>query len=252
MWLLYESRGCGYLCEGDIDLEVSKKPKIITLKGHSIELQRKHVKNINLAVYPATGRIRVSVPERMDEEHVVKFLESKLGWIRRQLAKTKPKIPISYESGSTHQLEGKSYILNLMPDASSNRIRLHETHIDLYLQVGRSSEHVPKMMKEWCRARLKARVQPLMSKWQRVLGVEVSSWNVKQMKTKWGSCNTRDKRIWLSLELAEKSDEYLEYVIVHELVHLLERGHNAHFYALLDQYLPDWRQRKALSAFGQQ
>lgn len=224
----------------------SKKPKIITLQGHSIELERKRVKNINLAVYPATGRIRVSVPLRMDEERVRQFLQSRLGWIERQLAKVKPQVSQSYESGSTHQLEGKSFILNLIPDASSNRIQLQEGHIDLYLKPGRSSEHVAKLLQEWYRARLKARVQPLMNKWQRILGVQVSAWNIKQMKTKWGSCNTRDKRIWLNLELAKKCDAYLEYVIVHELVHLLERGHNARFYGLLDKYLPDWRQRKAL------
>ena len=231
---------------------MNKRHKTITLQGHSIELQRKRIKNINLAVYPATGRIRISVPERMDEEHVIKFLKSKLSWIERQLAKAKPRTPISYESGSTHQLEGKSYILNLIPGASSNRIQLHEEgRIDLYLKPGRSTEHAAKLLKEWHRARLKARVQPLMDKWQKVIGVKVSAWNIKQMKTKWGSCNTRDKRIWLSLELAKKCDRYLEYVIVHELVHLLERGHNERFYSLLNKYLPDWRQRKALSASAQ-
>jgi predicted metal-dependent hydrolase len=227
---------------------VSKNPKIITLQGHSIELERKRIKNINLAVYPATGRIRVSVPEHMDEERVRQFLQSKLSWIEKQLAKVKPETIQSYESGSTHQLEGKSFILNLILDASSNRIQLQEGRIDLYLKPGRSSEHVAKLLQEWYRSRLKARVQPLMNKWQRILGVQVSAWNIKQMKTKWGSCNTRDKRIWLNLELAKKCDEYLEYVIVHELVHLLERGHNARFYGLLDKYLPDWRQRKALGA----
>lgn len=225
---------------------MNKRPKIITLQGHSIELQRKRVKNINLAVYPATGRIRVSVPEHMDEERVRQFLQSRLGWIEKQLAKVKPQTIQSYESGSTHQLEGKNFVLNLIPDSSSNRIQLQEGCIDLYLKPGRSSEHVAKMMQEWYRIRLKARVQPLMNRWQKELGVQVSAWNIKQMKTKWGSCNTRDKRIWLSLELAKKCDAYLEYVVVHELVHLLERGHNARFYALLDQYLPDWRQRKAL------
>ncbi len=226
---------------------MNSKEKTIILQGHSIELQRKRIKNINLAVYPATGRIRVSVPLRMDEERVRRFLESKLSWIERQLAKVKPAASISYESGSTHQLEGKSYILNLIPDASSNRIHLHEGRIDLYLKPGRTPEQVPRMLQEWYRVRLKARVQPLMNKWQRVLGVQANSWNIKRMKTKWGSCNTRDKRIWLSLELAKKCDAYLEYVVVHELVHLLERGHNERFYGLLDQYLPDWRQRKSLA-----
>ena len=223
---------------------INSKQKTIILQGHSIELQRKRIKNINLAVYPSTGRIRVSVPLHLDEESVLQFLKSRLGWIERQLTKVKPKIPISYESGSTHQLEGKSYILNLIPDASTNRIQLHQERIDLYLKPGAGAEQVALMLKEWYRARLKARVQPLMLKWQKVLGVEVSTWNIKQMKTKWGSCNTRDKRIWLSLELAKKADAFLEYVVVHELLHLLERGHNARFYALLDQYLPDWRQGK--------
>lgn len=227
---------------------INSKQKTIVLQGHSIELQRKRIKNINLAVYPATGRIRVSVPLRLDEESVLQFLKSRLSWIERQLAKVKPRVPLSYESGSTHQLEGRSYILNLIPEAGINRIRLHEERIDLYLKPGASSEQVALMLKEWYRARLRARVQPLMDKWQRVLGVQVSAWNIKQMKTKWGSCNTRDKRIWLSLELAKKADAFLEYVVVHELLHLMERGHNARFYALLDQYLPDWRQRKSLAA----
>lgn len=100
------------------------------------------------------------------------------------------------------------------------------------------------MLLRWYRAQLKALIPPLLDKWQPVLGVQVAEWGVKKMKTKWGSCNSNDRRIWLNLELAKKPVQCLEYIIVHEIVHLMERHHNDRFRTLMDQFMPKWRLRR--------
>jgi len=120
------------------------------------------------------------------------------------------------------------------------------THIDLYEKPGTPIVHRPLMMQEWYRARLKARIEPLIRKWQEIIGVQIKEWSVKKMKTRWGTCNIKAKRIWINLELAKKPEDCLEYIIVHELLHLIEKHHNDNFKALMNKYLPDWRVRKDL------
>ncbi len=220
----------------------------ITVADYKIDVVRKSIKNLHLSVYPPTGRIRIAVPKQMDDESIRLHVVSKLGWIKKHIARFEQVQRLShreYITGESHYLEGKRYLLNVIPDSSINMIKLRGgAYIDLYEKPGIPIWHRPLMLQEWYRARLKARVEPLINKWQDIIGVQINEWAIKQMKTKWGTCNIIAKRIWINLELAKKPEDSLEYIIVHELLHLLEKHHNDNFKSLMDQYLPDWRVRK--------
>ncbi|MCK9583843.1 MAG: M48 family metallopeptidase [Candidatus Cloacimonetes bacterium] len=220
----------------------------ITVGDYTIDVVRKDIKNLHLAIYPPTGRIRLAVPRKLDDETIRRHIVSKLSWIKKHIAQFEQAEglpPLEYISGESHYLEGRRYLLNVIPDCSINQIKLRgKTHIDLFEKSGKTQAHRHHMMQEWYRARLKVRIEPLLLKWQELIGVQVNEWAVKQMKTRWGTCNIRAKRIWINLELAKKSEDCLEYIIVHELMHLLEKYHNDKFKALMDKHLPDWRERK--------
>ena len=220
----------------------------ITVSDYKIDVVRKSIKNLHLSVYPPTGRIRIAVPKQMDDESIRLHIVSKLGWIKKHIARFEQVERLShreYITGESHYLEGKRYLLNVIPDSSINRIKLRGgAYIDLYEKPGTPIVHRPLMMQEWYRARLKARVEPLIKKWQEIIGVQINEWAIKQMKTKWGSCNIEKKRIWINLELAKKPEHCLEYIIVHEMVHFLERNHTERFVAHMDKFIPLWRNHK--------
>lgn len=220
----------------------------ISVGDYRIEVLRKNIKNLHLSVHPPTGRIRISVPRQMDDESIRRYVVSKLAWIIKHLTgfeQVERHPHKDYISGESHYLEGKRYLLNVIPDSRINRICLRDgVYIDLYEKPGTPIRHRPLMIREWYRARLKARVEPLINKWQDIIGVQINAWAIKQMKTRWGTCNILARRVWINLELAKKPDDSLEYIIVHELLHLLEKRHNDNFKALMDRYLPDWRVRK--------
>lgn len=222
--------------------------QIIEVGSYIIELKRNDIKTLRLTLYPATGVIRVSAPKHLEEGQIRDFVESRLGWIKQKLA-SKPEVHIGaepqYISGETHFLAGKAYTLNVQENACVPKISiLPDKIIEMSVCAGTTPLWRKAFMKEWNRVRLEQRIAPLMLKWQVIIGVKPNKSATKQMKTRWGSCNIAAKRIWISLELAKKSDHLLEYIIVHELVHLLERGHNAVFYGYMDKFLPDWRERR--------
>ncbi|MDY0152524.1 MAG: SprT family zinc-dependent metalloprotease [Candidatus Cloacimonas sp.] len=220
----------------------------IKVGDYTIDVVRKDIKNLHLAVYPPHGRIRIAVPQELDDETIRLHLVSKLAWIKKHIAGFEQVERLSqreYITGESHYLEGRRYLLNVIPDASINMIKIRgNTHIDLYEKPGTPIWHRPVMIQEWYRARLKVRIEPLITKWQDIIGVQIKEWSIKQMKTRWGTCNINAKRIWINLELAKKPEDCLEYIIVHELLHLLERNHNDVFRSYMDKYLPDWRFRK--------
>lgn len=220
----------------------------IKVGNYRIDVVKKDIKNLHLAVYPPTGRIRLAAPRQLDDETIRLHIVSKLGWIKKHISRFEQAERLSkrdYVTGESHYLEGRRYILNVITNSSMNRIKIRgKTYIDLYEKPGTPIWHRPAIMREWYRARLKARIEPLIVKWQKIMGVEVSYWAVKKMKTKWGSCNVKAKRIWINLELAKKPDESLEYIIVHELAHIIIRNHGEEFKALMNKYLPDWKYRK--------
>ena len=254
---------------------------LITVDGVTVEVTRKKVKHLRLTVYPFDGRVRVSAPLLADDETVRQAIVARLAWIRRHLARSSGAWPSSggawpssggqvvpetheYVSGEIHDFRGAGHLLNVIEhDGPGKVIRRHgdeadhtylapsplaETRppvIDLYVRRGSSADRRGAVLTAWYRAELKAQIPPLLAKWQPVIGVEAAAWGVKAMRTRWGSCNSTARRVWINLELAKKAPHLLEYVLVHELVHLLERGHGAAFKAHMDRFLPGWQQMRA-------
>lgn len=217
------------------------------LSGITVEVVRKKVKNINLRVYPSRREVRISAPWYLKKRVIRDFAESKLPWIKKhfeQVQKVPGTIEPRYESGEIHYYHGKPLELSVIEKNSKPEVKLLAEKKVLQLQVrpGTSLEKREKVLREWYRSRLKVEIAKLIEKWESPTGVSVSEFGVKQMKTRWGSCNIRAKRIWLNLELAKKSPACLESVVVHEMVHLLERYHNKRFYRLMDSFFPQWRE----------
>jgi len=211
----------------------------------SIDVVRKDIKNIHLAVYPPTGRVRIAAPLSVNDEAVKLFAISKISWIRknqRNFEAQDRQAPRQYKERESHYFLGKRYLLRITEHEASAKVELKtKTYIDLFVRPNTTAEQKQVLISEWYRSELKKLIPPLIDKWQKQIGVSLDDWQVKQMKTKWGTCNIEKRRIWLNLELAKKPVHCLEYIIVHELIHLLERHHNDRFLSLLEKHMPQWK-----------
>lgn len=220
----------------------------ITISNIKINVVRKDIKNIHLAVYPPTGRVRIAAPLKVNEDAIRLFAVSKLGWIKRNQRKFEGQVRISqreYRQRESHYFQGRRYLLSIIETETTPKVILKsKKYIELFVRPETPVEKRHEIMTEWYRVQLKKEIPAIIEKWEAILKVNVSDWQVKQMKTKWGSCNIDKKRIWVNLELAKKPEHCLEYIIVHEMVHLLERHHNDRFLYYMDTYLPTWRQLK--------
>ena len=217
----------------------------ITVSGLPVEIVRKDIKNLHLGVYPPNGRVRVAAPVRIRDEAVRLAVISRLAWIKRQRRRFHSQERQSareYVSRESHYFLGRRYLLNVIEhDGPSQVSRRGNKILELRAPKGASSHRREQILLSWYRKNLKALILPLIEKWEAKIGMKVESWGVRRMKTKWGSCNSVDRRIWLNLQLAKKPIHCLEYIVVHEMVHLIERKHNDRFTMLLDQFLPNWR-----------
>lgn len=220
----------------------------ITISDITIDVIRKNIKNIHLAVYPPTGRVRLAVPMQLTDDTIRLFVVAKLSWIKRHQRKFKAQdrqLPREYKNRESHYFQGTRYLLNVIEKDAPPKVTLRsKTYIDLTIRPNTPVEKRHEIMTEWYRTELKKEIPALIEKWEKVIGVKANDWQVKQMKTKWGTCNITKKRIWLNLELAKKPLQCLEYVIVHEMVHLLERHHNERFKGFMDVFMPHWRAHK--------
>ncbi len=214
-----------------------------------VDVVKKPIKNINLSVYPPDGRVRISAPWQVDDATIRAFAIAKLEWIRQKQAKilARPRQAAKqYISGESHYYKGDRYLLNVIDSNLASKVVIRDrTRLDLYVKKGSDQEQRTKVLTKWYRQQLKAELPDLIAHWQEIIGVQINDWGVKKMKTRWGTCNIRAKRIWLNLELIKKPPHCLEYVVVHELVHLLERGHGDRFKAYMTQFMPNWRAYKA-------
>ena len=221
-----------------------------TVSGIKVEVLRKDIKNLHLGVYPPHGRVRVAAPVVVSDEAVRLAVIDKLGWIRRQKAKFAEQPRQSQRemvNGESHYFMGQRYRLRVHEhDAPAGVAIRGVASLDLFVRAGTSVERREAVLLRWHREQLRELIPPLLAKWEPILGVEVSDWGIKKMKTKWGSCNPASRRVWLNLELAKKPAQCLEYIVVHELVHLLERHHNERFAALIEAHVPQWRQYRAM------
>jgi predicted metal-dependent hydrolase len=224
----------------------SPETMIVTVGGVPVRVEWKPVRGLRLAVDPEDGQARLSVPLGTRPATVEGFLAGRLDWINeRQRAVQARQRRRQLLQGDYVSLFGEAHRLNLCIEDAPGRVVRRPGFLHLYAKPGASPDQRETILYDWYRERLKEALPPLLERWEAAIGVKTAGWGVKRMKTRWGSCNTAERRVWLNLELARLPHACLEYVLVHELVHLLERGHNARFYGLLDRFLPDWAERRA-------
>lgn len=224
----------------------------ITVNGIPVEIVRKEIKNLHLGVYPPNGRVRVAVPLRVNNDAVRLAVIDKLSWIKRQQARFEAQERQSERemvSGESHYFLGQRYRLRVVSNGGRAKVLVrNKSTIELHVRPETHAKQRERVLHAWYREQLKKLIPPLLEKWENALGVEVTDCCIKKMKTKWGSCNADEHRIWLNLELAKKPVQCLEYLIVHELTHFIERHHNDNFISIMNKHLPQWRMhREALN-----
>lgn len=210
----------------------------------SVEVHRKDIKNVHLGVYPPEGRIRISAPLRMNLESVRAFVVTKVSWIRKQQRKFLGQARESrreYLERESHFVWGRRYLMHVIEDEASPSVELGHNRLTLRVRPDADELKRQSVVDEWYRAELKSAAWPLIHKWQPLMGVQVDRLFVQKMKTKWGSCTPESRSIRLNAYLSRKSPICLEYILVHEMAHLIEKRHNDRFLAMMDQYLPQWR-----------
>ncbi len=221
----------------------------IDVNGLAVDVVRKDIKNLHLAVYPPNGRVRVAAPLRVNDEAVRMAVIARWGWIKRQQANFRAQERESrheYVNGESHYFLGNRYLLNIVEGSQTGNVVVrNKKKLDLYARPGSTRAQRERVMLNWYRAYLRQTVPPLIEKWEKIIGVQVADWGIKQMKTKWGACNIQKRRIWINLELAKKSEPCLEFIVAHEMVHLLERHHNDQFVELMNKFIPRWRTYRA-------
>jgi len=216
----------------------------IKLGDIAVDVVLKDIKNVHLSVYPPTGRVRISAPRRMSTDTLRVFAISKLGWIKQQQQKLRAQereTPREYLDRESHYVWGKRYLLKVVKEAAAPEVKLKHRQMVLRVRPGTNDETKQAIVAYWYREQIKAAVPELIAKWEVMMGAKVERVFVQKMKTKWGSCNPGKRSIRLNTDLAKKSCECLEYIVVHEMAHLLERRHNDRFTALIDKCLPQWR-----------
>jgi predicted metal-dependent hydrolase len=220
----------------------------IELGDIAVEVVKKDIKNLHLSVHPPTGKVRISAPLRMNLDTIRIFAISKLGWIKQQQKKLREQereTPREYLDLESHYVWGRRYLLNVIESDKSPAVELSHSRMHLRMRPGADEEKKRSVVEEWYREQLRQAVPPLVTKWEQRIGVKVEKFFVQRMKTKWGSCNPGTLSIRLNTDLAKKPPECLEYIVVHEMIHLLEPTHNERFMTLMDQHMPQWRSSRA-------
>ena len=219
----------------------------IHLGDLAVDLVRKDIKNVHLSVHPPTGRVRIAAPARMNLDTIRVFAISKLPWIRRQQSKIQEQereTPREYLDRESHYVFGRRYLLSVIEGDHPPSIELSHNRIVLRVRTTTGRDKRDELMEQWYREKVKSAAPALVAKWERLMGVNVGRVFVQRMKTKWCSCNPRAGTIRLNTDLAKKPRECLEYIVVHEMVHLLEPTHNARFIALMNQFMPKWQSHR--------
>jgi predicted metal-dependent hydrolase len=220
----------------------------LTVRGIEVAVVYKDVKNLHISVYPPAGRVRVAAPECFDDERVRLAIVQRLAWIKRQQAQLRNVTRQSERemvTGESHYVWGTRHRLKVVERPGRAHVELDGERLLLYVPPGTDADDRRRLLDRWYRAQLRTAIPALVATWEPTLGVSVPRWGIRRMKTRWGSCNRETGHIWLNLELAKKHPLCLEYVVVHEMAHLLERTHGPRFTHLMDRFLPEWRSRRA-------
>ncbi len=219
----------------------------IQLGAFEADVIFKDIKNVHLSVHPPIGRVRIAAPTRMKLDTIRVFAISKLSWIKQQQKKIlaqERETPREYLDRESHYVWGKRYLLSIIEhDAPPLIIRKHSKML-LHARAGTDSDRAHEIVDQWYRDQVKSAVPDLIAKWEPLLKVKVSRFFVQRMRTRWGSCNPEAASIRLNTDLAKKPRECLEYIVVHEMVHLLQPTHNARFIALMDHFMPRWQHHR--------
>jgi predicted metal-dependent hydrolase len=219
----------------------------------AVDLVRKNIRNLNLTVHPPLGEVRISAPLRMGMGAILAFANSKLEWVRRQQRRVvewaRQAPPEVLDRGGRY-VWGKRYVLEVIEQDGVPRVELTDDRMLLRVRPGTGIRKQRDILDAWYRETTLQAIPGLIAKWEPVMGVKVARFFVRKMKTKWGTCNTRSRHIRLNTELAKKPPECLEYVVVHELVHLLEPSHNRRFKELMGQFMPEWKAYRQLLRAG--
>jgi predicted metal-dependent hydrolase len=220
---------------------------IIQLGELCIEVTRKNIKNVHLSVHPPDGRVSLVAPINTRLEVARAYAISKLPWIRQQqskLAAQARETPREYVTRESHYIWGRRYLLNIIQGEGKPYVSLDHKSINLYIKAESDTNKRAEVLYAWQKSLLHEFIKEMLPKWEAVLGVKVNAYFVQKMKTRWGSCNHRAKNIRINTELVKKPKDLVEYVIVHEMLHLIEPTHNDRFVALLNQHYPNWREAR--------
>lgn len=221
----------------------------IVVRGIPVEVVRKDIKHLHLGVYPPRGRVRVAAPSRLKDDAVRLAIVTRLGWIRRQrdrFEKQERQSEREMATGETHYFQGRRYRLLVVEGDGPAAVTLRNNHtMQLRVPSGAGAGKRRAILEAWYRAHLHAKMPALVAKWEPIARVRVAEWRIKKMKTRWGTCNAAARRVWLNLELAKKPTACLEFILVHEMVHLVERHHNERFQKRMDELMPTWRRHRA-------
>lgn len=219
----------------------------LTVRGIDIDVVFKDIKNLHIGVYPPFGRVRIAAPERLDDDAIRLAVVQRLPWIRKQRDKLRAAARQSERemvAGESHYVWGVRHRLRVVDQPGRARLELKGRRFTLYAPADMPVERRRTALDRWYRAQLLEVIPALIAKWEPVLGCTVPAWTIRRMKTKWGTCNRETGQLRFNVELAKKHPDCLEYVIVHEMTHLLERNHTERFTTLMDEFLPDWRARR--------
>ena len=218
--------------------------KEIVIEDISVFIIRKPIKNMYLRIKPPNGRVEITAPRNIREREILDFANRKLSWIRKQRKRMAEKSLSSekeYQTGDEVFVFGRRCCLEVSATDKKGYVEQNGDRLFLYAKDGSTAQQRERILHEWYRTILKAAVPEILEQCEAIAGVSADEWRIKNMRTRWGTCNVRERRIWISLKLAEKPPECLSFVILHELTHLYERGHTRRFYELLTLFCPDWK-----------
>jgi predicted metal-dependent hydrolase len=224
----------------------------IEIAGIKILLTQKKIKNLHLKICPPNAEVKISAPPYYSIFQIEKFILDKASWIKKSQEKIqkmrdegKIQMPLKFVSGEQHYLSGEKFKLTVFRNADFNKIGFGEGVVEIWVKGQSKLEERQKLFDDFYREHLIKKIPQLIKKYEEKMGVEVAKFKIRKMKTRWGSCNFVERKICFNSELAKKTPEFLEMIVVHEMVHILEKNHNRRFYSLMDEFMPEWKRWRA-------
>jgi len=226
---------------------VSTSSAYLTVSGINVDVTYKDIKNLHIGVYPPMGRVRVSAPDQLDDDNVRLAIVNRLPWIKKQrqrMLDADRQTEREMVTGESHYVWGQRLRLKVIDRVGRPHVELDGDRLLLFVEPDSTPLQRRELLSKWHRTQLRAAIPDLISKWEPRVDRQVSKWTIRKMRTKWGSCNRESGHIWFNVELATKHPDCLEYIVVHEMAHLIERTHGPRFIKLMDELLPSWRRRR--------